>query len=119
MKAIKDMNLAELADFVDSLLIHIYYRKRNDDLFVAKRLRELHEQTRWIPTSERMPTEADGPVIRCYDRYTRLQEFPATFINGVLREYAYDSYKGVMRWQEVSPCEYQYWQRGTSPEDKP
>lgn len=76
----------------------------------------LKELTRWIPTSERMPTEADGPVIRCFDKYTRLREFPATFINGVLKEYAYDSCKGVMRWQEVSAYEFAYWQRGTSPE---
>ena len=46
MKEVKDMNLAELADFVEAQLIHIYHRKnRNDEMFVVKRLRELHDSS--------------------------------------------------------------------------
>jgi hypothetical protein len=48
------MNLAELAN----ALQRYEFDMLNDQ--VASRLRELHEQTRWIPVSERVPTEADG-----------------------------------------------------------
>jgi hypothetical protein len=55
MKPISEMNLAELADALDALR-----PTHSLNGLVRDRLRELHEQTRWIPVSERMPTEADG-----------------------------------------------------------
>ena len=55
MKDIKDMNLAELADRVESDE-DIYH----DEYVFVERLRQLHDLNRWIPVSERMPTEADG-----------------------------------------------------------
>jgi hypothetical protein len=56
MKAIKDMNLAELANLIE----HDTYVEWQ----VIDRLRELHELTRWIPVSERMPTEEDGKWVQ-------------------------------------------------------
>jgi hypothetical protein len=55
MKPISEMNLAELADALDALR-----PTHSLNGLVQDRLRELHEQTRWIPVSERMPTEADA-----------------------------------------------------------
>jgi hypothetical protein len=54
MKDIDKMNLAELAD----ALQRFEFDMLNEA--VANRLRVIHEETRWIPVSERMPTEADG-----------------------------------------------------------
>jgi len=55
MKDIKDMNLAELADRVESDE-DIYH----DEYVFVDRLRELHELTRWVSVSERMPTREDA-----------------------------------------------------------
>jgi hypothetical protein len=56
MKDIKDMNLAELAENVRWL----EYCVNGCVIEISDRLYELDEQHRWIPVSERMPTEADG-----------------------------------------------------------
>ena len=56
MKPINEMNLSDLADYFDS-----EYSVYGIDLeYCADRLRQLHELTRWIPVSERLPTEADA-----------------------------------------------------------
>ena len=59
MKDIKNMNLAELADQIERKLDV----PMGEDLVqydIADRLYTIAELTRWIPVSERMPTEADG-----------------------------------------------------------
>jgi hypothetical protein len=63
------MNLAELADFVDAKLQSIHYRTSDDDLHVANRLRAIHNLTRWIPVSERMPTKEDGKYLHVFDGF--------------------------------------------------
>jgi hypothetical protein len=50
MKPINEMNLAELADRMESDE-DIYH----DEYVFVERLRELHELTRWIPVEERLP----------------------------------------------------------------
>jgi hypothetical protein len=57
MKDIEDMNLLELADDLTTLpscSVRPYV------LDTIDRLRVLHELTRWIPVSERMPTIEDA-----------------------------------------------------------
>jgi hypothetical protein len=54
MKNIKDMTLLELADYCG---LHSKYELNPD---VSHRLRELHNLTRWVPVSERLPTEKDA-----------------------------------------------------------
>jgi hypothetical protein len=57
MKYIEDMNLSELADDLTTLpscSVRPYV------LDTIDRLRVLHEQTRWIPVSEQMPTIEDA-----------------------------------------------------------
>jgi hypothetical protein len=49
MKPIDQMTLTEIADFFDDEGMSLW----------ADRLRAIHELTRWIPVSERMPTEED------------------------------------------------------------
>jgi hypothetical protein len=59
MKDIKNMNLAELADQIERKLDV----PMGEDLVqydIADRLYAIHDLTRWIPVSERMPTEKDG-----------------------------------------------------------
>ena len=62
MKPINEMNLAELADFVDAKLQSIHYRTSDDDLHVANRLRAIHNLNRWIPVSEKLPTKDDADL---------------------------------------------------------
>lgn len=52
MKPINEFTLAEIANAVEAT-----------EMFnpaIASRLRELHDLTRWIPVSERMPTKEDA-----------------------------------------------------------
>jgi len=56
MKDIKDMNLAQLAEKVRWL----EYCVNGCVIEISDRLYELNEQHRWIPVSERMPTEEDA-----------------------------------------------------------
>lgn len=60
MKPINEMNLAELADRIESDE-DIYH----DEYVLVERLRELHELTRWIPVSERFPYESDAKGAEC------------------------------------------------------
>jgi hypothetical protein len=98
VKEIKDMNLAELAEFVDDQLIHIHYKNRDDEMFVAKRLRQLHELNRWIPVSERMPTQDDKDVLAwCATEYpfailVNWYEFPT-------------NNRSVTHWKRITPPE--------------
>jgi hypothetical protein len=55
MKPISEMTLAELANAFE------FYGYHSE----ADRLRAIHDLTRWIPVSERMPTKEDG-LVRWY-----------------------------------------------------
>jgi len=65
MKDTKDMNLEELADKV----FNLEYCANGCVKEISDRLYELHEQTRWIKVSERMPTEEDGKYIHVFDGF--------------------------------------------------
>ena len=59
MKPIDQMNAGELAEYIDT---HFQPLWPNECKKAIKRLRAIHDLTRWIPVSERMPTEEDGFV---------------------------------------------------------
>jgi hypothetical protein len=57
VKPINEMNAGELADALD--------KYRSSELLneqVASRLRSIHEQHRWIPVSEKLPTKDDADL---------------------------------------------------------
>jgi hypothetical protein len=81
---------------------------------IASRLCELHDLTRWIPVSERMPTEDDG-IIRCIDGEYAESEFTAKFEKGVLKRWTIGDFDN-MGWYRVETYEFTHWQRITPPE---
>lgn len=104
MKEIKDMNLAELADRLESDE-DIYH----DEYVFVERLRELHDLTRWIPVSERMPTEEDG--YRTYHVLVIWDDGQITQLPwGVVSEYVGDECHFpntgcVTHWRKITPPE--------------
>jgi len=101
MKDIEDMNLSELADDLTTLpscSVRPYV------LDTIDRLRVLHELTRWIPVSERMPTEADGYKSKYVTQRTVLV---------------------MEKWGDISVVtiglakHFTHWKRITPPEGKP
>jgi hypothetical protein len=74
-------------------------------IYIADRI---HDLTRWIPVSERMPTEAD------YSEAGQIHLWDAEF--GICRVYhkdiAHDFLKRI-------PLEFTHWKRITLPEGKP
>jgi len=105
MKPIDQMNLAELADAIE---YEIYGHPLASLSPHMKRLRELHELTRWIPVSERMPTEEDG------------DEHGEVLVSETENESPYRRYQQMTKWDSVDDVDYFYtvthWQRITPPE---
>jgi hypothetical protein len=62
------------------------------------RLRELHDLTRWIPVSERMPTEEDS----YQGRVLWLQEEYSIMVGGYTLP---RSFTRATRWQRITPPE--------------
>jgi hypothetical protein len=100
MKPIDQMTLPECLEVLQSA---------EGDAFVGMRLNisaladRIHELTRWIPVSERMPTEEDG------DRYGLVLKWDS--ITGSVQ---------VDSWNHFGThnvC-FTHWQRITPPEDK-
>jgi hypothetical protein len=61
MKPIDQMTLPEIVEYMDDMGIDFERWDRPDPIGdICNRLRELHDLTRWIPVSERMPTEEDS-----------------------------------------------------------
>jgi len=112
MKDIKDMNLAELADRVESDE-DIYH----DEYVFVERLRELHNLTRWIPVSERMPTEKEfgNEVFRVW---VLGGETDACFVSGKIMVWVDSPFEAD--YEEYDPKRYRtaftHWQRITPPE---
>jgi hypothetical protein len=99
MKDPKDMNLEELADEVFNLEYCVNGCVRE----ISDRLCELHDLTRWIPVSERMPTEEDGYKSKYVTQRTVLV---------------------MEKWGDISVVtiglakHFTHWKRITPPEDK-
>jgi hypothetical protein len=94
MKDIKDMNLAELAD------LNPFYLSEKDWRNTQSRLRDLHDLTRWIPVSERLPTEADA------DKYGEVM--------WLYRKHG----AGIGGWDEYRDSVFTHWKRINPPEGK-
>jgi hypothetical protein len=95
MKDIDKMNVAELAD----ALQRFEFDMLNEA--IANRLRVIHEETRWIPVSERMPTIDDTyrmKVLWIDDQ-------------GFIIQARYDQEHDMLTWVA--------WQRITPPEANP
>ena len=97
MKDIKDMNLAELAEIMAP---YSDLKER-----IINRLRVIHEETRWIPVSERMPTEEDA------DRHGYVLWWSEDEV--ALPVAHYWDFTGVPKYH------FTHWQRITIPEGKP
>ena len=76
----------------------------------------IHELTRWIPVSERMPTQEDG-LIRCIDGEYAESEFTAKFEKGVLKRWTIGDFDN-MGWYKVESYDFTHWQRITPPETR-
>jgi hypothetical protein len=108
MKDIEDMNLSELADDLTTLpscSVRPYV------LDTIDRLRVIHEETRWIPVSERMPTHEDGGL---NNKVLVLEVENASPRN---------KYIALVDWFEVGKPDYFYttthWRRIDLPEANP
>jgi hypothetical protein len=97
MKDIKDMNLAELAN----ALQRYEFDMLNDQ--VANRLRELHDLTRWIPVSERLPTESDAQENGYVEFWNTKYAMSYYYKYDSLRE-LYDELE-LTHWRRVTPPE--------------
>ena len=109
MKPVKDMSLRELVEEVN------FYSQRFPHLaLVADRLYELHDLTRWIPVSERMPT--DNGYYRIWD----ISEAQALFKDGEwIGERCIQSDSPYLQTKFREKLTPTHWQRITPPEDKP
>jgi hypothetical protein len=96
MKSINQMNAKEMADYFDK--VYTVSGAQLEDC--ADRLRELHDLTRWIPVSERMPTEDDSYKGRVL--WKDNDGFVTTLNYKLKHEHYY----------------FPYWKRITPPEDK-
>jgi hypothetical protein len=108
MKEIKDMNLAEcleairnLGDTVRSIVLESEsrYAQYEDYLQVSCLLADrIHDLTRWIPVSERLPTQEDKDVLAWY-----ATKYPfATLVNWY--EFPLNN-NSVTHWKRITPPE--------------
>ena len=101
MKDIKEMNLAEC---LDALRAFGHSEEIDTPLDLADRI---HDLTRWIAVSERMPTEDDG------------DEHGDVLISEVENKYPYRRYQIITRWS-FDPNQYHetvtHWRTITPPE---
>jgi hypothetical protein len=88
MKPIEQMNIAELSD----KLCDLHEGDTVGRLRIATRMDKLHDLTRWIPVSERMPTEEDGKYIHVFDGFG----LPFT----IMRK-SWDNYEPT-HWQRIT-----------------
>lgn len=100
-KPIEKMNTGELADEFNPANAESSVRYDYATMYrLTSRLRELHDLTRWIPVSERMPTEDDSYKGRVL--WKDNDGFVTTLNYKLKHEHYY----------------FPYWQRITPPEDK-
>ena len=113
MKPIDQMTLPELADALQKYEFDMLNEQ------VASRLRAIHDLTRWIPVSERLPTEEDGDrFIVCDMRFSQHSDFP-TYLEGKVKNGVFLTYNHVSeQWEELWEGERIscVWQRITPPE---
>jgi hypothetical protein len=98
MKEVKDMNLAEVAGEISLI---VYGHPLEELMPYMSRIYELHKehealkkQTRWIPVSERMPTEEDG------------DENGQVFVSETENESPHRKYTYMKRWNKLNDPDY-------------
>jgi hypothetical protein len=106
MKDIDQMNLAELAN----KLCDLHEGDTVGLLRIADRMDKLHDLTRWIPVSERMPTEEDahnGQVLVKEENWTTDHAYSIAYYKNIEPDVP-----------ERQPSEWYvtYWKRITPPE---
>jgi hypothetical protein len=103
MKDIKNMNLAELADQIERKLDV----PMGEDLVqydIADRLYAIHELTRWVPVSERMPTGEDALNLSdglCV--LVKSAEIPSW--HRIVPYSRANSLNGYSHWRRITPLE--------------
>jgi hypothetical protein len=116
MKPIDQMALAECLDeFVEQRQLYRFlpsvWRQALAD--------RIHDLTRWVPVSERMPTGEDGDRFIVRDmRFSQHSDFP-TYLEGKVENGAFYTYNHVSeQWEELWEGERIscVWQRITPPE---
>jgi hypothetical protein len=104
MKDISEYTLRECLEEVE-MLDSIYEQTRP-----VKLADRIHDLTRWIPVSERMPTKEDG------------DENGQVFVSETENESPHRKYSHVKTWNRLNDPDYFYtithWKRITPPEDK-
>ena len=105
MKDIKDMNLRELAN----KLCDLHEGDTVGLLRIADRMDKLHDLTRWIPVSERMPTKEDGDSMGLVFVW---HDTSSPLLKG-------HGYVAHYHWVPASDEGITHWKRITPPEDKP
>jgi hypothetical protein len=117
MKEIKDMNLAELCEVIEPYT--------DVEAQVIARLREIHEQTRWIDVEERRPVFSDcnglGGVETLYANVTGFAEirengtiWAESLITSNDREPEIKAYKShdylpFTHWRRIVLPDYKLW----------
>jgi hypothetical protein len=120
MKPIDQMNAGELAEHYAELPMAEYQGAQYERDQVYNRLRAIHDQHRWIPVSERMPTEGDFGIDKRFRAWLGGIDSTAIFTDGKL--YVWDDEAYNSGWTEYDPnnnrVAFTHWQRITPPEDK-
>jgi hypothetical protein len=99
MKEISEYTLKECLEEVE--MLHGGYGYRDPEKLADR----IHELTRWIPVSERMPTEEDGYFIKWWiDDDREIGEALAYFPQPEVGYY-HTPPKGATHWQRITPPE--------------
>lgn len=118
MKAIKDMNLAECIDrlrelpngTVDDANVAVMFPGVPWIFDVAEELAgRIHELTRWIPVSERLPTKADAN----FHDEVMVSLDPMSLVNSPFGMMGIET----VEYTDVCPRKHTHWKRTTEPED--
>ena len=86
----ENMTLAECLEYIRHELKH-FDHPNLDTVGIEESLDRIDELTRWIPVSERLPTEEDGEVLFMYDG------------------------RDVLSWRFADKDGYTHWKRLDSP----
>ena len=110
MKPIDQMNLAELAEIMAP---YSDLKER-----IINRLRELHEEARWIPVSERLPDKEelvlvwakgyDGQYHAIEDWWCEISEAPLGFSSATIvvgEGWHENEFENVTHWKRITPPE--------------
>jgi hypothetical protein len=93
MKPIDQMNLAELAEIMAP---YSDLKER-----IINRLRVIHEETRWIPVSERMPNNEEWVIV--YSSFADMALYDGDC--GVFLRWGHGVIPNVTHWRIITPPE--------------